>query len=142
MTGHQALLSLHLFFIALGIGGGFANFVGLYAGRGQAPEIVKGIAFQRGKLVRFLDVSLLMILITGGLLLLNLGGSSALNGWFQVKMTAVVIWVVGFVVLRVTVGQMIKSGNMGLMPRANVAAHVAWIAAVIALVCAVLTFAA
>lgn len=141
MSGHQALLALHLFFIALGIGAGFANFVGLYTGRGQAPEIVNGIAFQRGKLVRFLDVSLLMILITGGLLLSNLGGSSGLNGWFQIKMTAVVIWVVGFVVLRVTVSQMMKTGNMGLMPRANVAAHVSWIAAVTALVCAVLTFA-
>ena len=141
MSSHQALLALHLFFIALGIGGGFANFVGLYAGRDQAPEIIKGITFQRGKLVRFLDVSLLMILITGGLLLSNLGGPSALNGWFSIKMIAVVIWVAGYVILRFTVSQMMKTGNMGLMPRANVAAHVAWIAAVVALVCAVLAFA-
>ena len=142
MSGHQLVLIIHFFAIALGIGVGFSNLYGLYIGKSQPPEINKGMAFLRTSLRIPMDVVVLFILLSGGILLYILGGSAGLNGWFQVKMVAVLVFLVGYVFMRYTVGQMMKTGNMALAGRVGNIARVTWVSAVIAMLCAVMTFAA
>ncbi len=142
MTYHQVLLTLHLLTIALGIGVGFSNLFGMAIAKGQTAEAAAGMALLRRKIAPFMDANLVVVLVTGGLLLANLGGSSSLAPTFHVKMAAVAIWVISHFAARITSGQMMRTGNMALGVRAQNFTRLGWSAAVVALVCAVLTFAA
>ena len=136
---HQVLLILHFFFIAMGIGISFSNLVNLKVSKGQTGDIAKGLGMQRMALRQISDGVVAGILITGGLLLWEIG-PSGLSPWFQVKMSFVLILVASYVIVRLTAGQMIRTGDMALFDRIRKFATIAWVAAVAALVCAVLTF--
>ena len=142
MSSHQLVLMIHFFAIALGIGVGFSNLYGLYIGKGQPPEINKGMAFLRTALRVPMDVVVLFILLSGGILLYMQGGPAGLSGWFQVKMIAVLVFLASYVFMRYTVVQMMKSGNMALAGRIGNVARVTWASAVIAMFSAVMAFAA
>jgi hypothetical protein len=142
MTYHQLLLTLHILTISLGIGVGFANLFGMAIAKNQTAEAAAGMALLRRKIAPLMDANLLLVLITGGLLLANLGGASGLAPTFHVKMAAVAVWVISHFAARITSGQMMRSGNMALASRAQNFTRLGWTAAVVALVCAVLTFAA
>lgn len=142
MTYHQLLLTIHILAICLGIGIGFSNIFSMYLAKNQPKEIAAGMALLRRKIAPFTDANLLVVLISGGLLLANLGGASGLAPTFHVKMAAVAIWVIGHFGARVTAGKITRTGDMTLAPRLVNFARLGWSAAVVALVCAVLTFAA
>jgi uncharacterized membrane protein len=140
MSGHQALLALHLLAIAAVFGIGFANLVNLRISKGQTGDVAKGLRMHRMAVNIYMVVGAIIILASGGLLLAQLGASP--GGWFHVKMAAVLVWLVAIVVIQVTIRQMMKSGNMALITRIGTFAHIAVAAMAIALVCAVLAFAA
>ena len=141
MSGHQVLLFLHLFAVALASGVGFINLWGLRIGKGQSADILKCIAFQQ-KSLRNVGYSLVLIIIVTGIWqVLNLGSMSGLRGWFHVKMAFVAIWLLAYVGMRMSVGQMARSGNMALAARIGLLAHLSWVAAAIAMFCAVMAFA-
>ena len=142
MTYHQVLLTIHILTIALGIGVGFSNLFGMAIAKGQTAEAAAGMALLRRKIAPLMDANLLVVLVSGGLLLANLGGAHGLAPTFHVKMAAVAIWVISHFAARITSGQMGRTGNIALAARAQNFTRLGWSAAVIALVCAVLTFAA
>ena len=140
MTYHQVVLTIHILAICLGIGVGFSNIFSMFLAKGQPKEAAAGMALLRRKIAPFMDANLLVVLVTGGLLLANLGGASGLAPTFHIKMAAVVIWVIAHFGARITSGQMMRTGNMALASRAQNFTLLGWGPALVALVCAVLTF--
>ena len=141
MTYHQVLLTVHILAICLGIGVGFSNIFSMYLAKNQPKEMAAGMALLRRKIAPFMDANLLVVLVTGGLLLANLGGASGIAPTFHVKMAAVVIWVIGHFGARLTAGKIMRTGDMTLASRLVNFSRFGWSAAVVALICAVLTFA-
>ena len=141
MSYHQLILALHLLAIAIGIGIGFSNIVNLATAKTQTGDIAKGLAMGRFANRKYHDAAVIAILVTGGLLLANLGSMAGLSKWFHIKLTLVLIFVVCHFAARATVKQMIATGNTALMSRAKMFSHVAITGAVLALISAVLAFA-
>ena len=142
MSYHQLILALHLLAIAIGIGLGFSNLVNLATAKTQTGDIAKGLGLGRLANRKYHDAAVIIILVTGGLLLANLGSIAVLSKWFHIKLTFVLIFVVCHFAARATVKQVIASGNMALMGRAKMFSHIAITGAVLALISAVLAFAA
>ena len=142
MSYHQLILSLHLLAIAVGIGIGFSNIVNLGTAKSQSGDIAKGLAMGRLANRKYHDAAVIIILITGGLLLANLGSMAGVSKWFHIKLAFVLIFVVCHFAARATVKQMLATGNTALMPRAKMLSHIAITGAVLALISAVLAFAA
>ncbi len=133
------LLVLHLFFIAMGVGIGFSNLINLRASRGQTGDIAKGFGMARLALRMYSDIVIAGFLITG-LLLFWTTGNTGSGPWFSFKMSFVVLLVISYGVVRVTGGQIMRTGNMALMSRINIFAPLAFVGSAGALVCAVLAF--
>jgi uncharacterized membrane protein len=142
MTGLQALLSLHLICVVGAVGIGITNFINMRVAATQTGDIAKGLAMHRMATLPFGDIFIAGFVLTGVLMLWTIGGASGLNGWFQVKMVAVLVLLIGYGVLRYTIGQIKRTGNMALGARLKVIAPINLAAALVALVCAVLTFSA
>ena len=142
MSYHQLILALHLLAIAIGIGIGFSNIVNLVTAKSQTGDIAKGLGMGRLANRKYHDAAVIIILVTGGLLLANLGSMAGLSKWFHIKLAFVLIFVVCHFAARATVKQVIASGNMALMGRARMFSHIAITGAVLALISAVLAFAA
>ena len=142
MSYHQLILALHLLAIAIGIGIGFSNIVNLATAKSQTGDIAKGLGMGRLANRKYHDAAVIIILVTGGLLLANLGSMAGLSKWFHIKLAFVLIFVVCHFAARTTVKQVIASGNMALMGRARMFSHIAITGAVLALISAVLAFAA
>lgn len=142
MSYYQLILSLHFLAIAIGIGIGFSNIVNLGTAKTQSGDIAKGLAMGRLANRKFHDAAVIIILISGGLLLANLGSMAGLSTWFHVKLVFVLIFVVCHFAARATVKQMLATGNTALMRRAKMFSHIAITSAVLALISAVLAFAA
>ncbi len=142
MSYHQLILALHLLAIAIGIGIGISNIVNLGTAKSQSGDIAKGLAMGRLANRKYHDAAVIVILITGGLLLANLGSMAGVSKWFHVKLTFVLIFVVCHFAARATVKQMLATGNTALMGRAKMLSHIAITGAVLALISAVLAFAA
>ncbi len=142
MTYHQLILALHLLAIAIGIGIGFSNIVNLGAAKTQTGDIAKGLAIGRLANRKYHDAAVIIILVTGGLLLANLGGMAGISKWFHVKLVFVLIFVACHFAARATVKQMLATGNTALMGRAKMLSHIAITGAVLSLISAVLAFAA
>ena len=142
MSIHQALLFFHFLAIAVGIGIGFSNLVNLKVAKTETGDIAKGLAMGRFANRKYHDAAVIIILITGGLLLANLGGMAGISKWFHIKLLFVLIFVACHFAARATVKQMLASGNIALMGRAKMFSHIAITGAVLALISAVLAFAA
>ncbi len=135
----KLLLALHLFFIAMGVGISFSNLINLRTARGQTDDIAKGFGMARMALRMYSDIVVAGFLITG-LLLLWTTGNSGSGPWFSLKMAFVVLLVVSYGIVRITGGQIMRTGNMALMSRINTFAPLAFAGSAGALVCAVLAF--
>ncbi len=138
MSGHQFLVALHLLAIAAGFGMALANLVNMRVSKTQTGDIAKGLALHRMSVNTYLLAALVTILVTGALLLWQLGASP--GPWFQVKMLAVLVWLVGVAGVQLTIRQMMKTGDMALMARVSLFAHIGVVSVVVALVCAVMAF--
>ena len=141
MSLNQFLLSIHLLAVAYALGIGLSNFLNMSVARGQTGDIAKGLAMHRMAMVRYTDIALAVILVTGPLMLWNAGGVFATQPWFHVKMLAVVVLVVAYGTMRYTIGQMMRTGNMALAARIGILSPILSVAAIVAVVCAVLAFA-
>ena len=142
MSLTQFLLIVHLLSIALMLGIGFSNIVGFRVAKGLGGDMAKGIASHREALIPYGDI-LFVTIIASGLLLLSVKYNMQVpSPWFHVKMAAVIIWVVAYVLMRLRVRKFLASRDMNLIARIRLFAHIAITAATAALICAVLTFAA
>lgn len=140
MTLHQLLLSIHLLAVAYGLGIGMSNFLNMRVARGQSGDIAKGLAMHRVAMVRYTDIAIATILVSGLLLVLAAGGVSATAPWFTIKMLAVVVLVLCYGGMRYTMGEMKRTGNMALAARIGQLSPILSGAAAITVVCAVLAF--
>ncbi len=142
MSLTQFLLIIHLLAISIGLGIGFSNIVGFRVAKNLGGDMAKGIAAHRESLIPYGDIFVVTILVTGGLLLWSIGGPQGLSPWFHVKMAAVAVWVVVFILMRLRIRQFLASRDMSLVPRIRLLSHILITAVVAAIICAVLTFAA
>ncbi len=142
MSLTQFLLIIHLLAISIGLGIGFSNIVGFRVAKNLGGDMAKGIAAHRESLIPYGDIFFVTILVTGGLLLWSIGGTQGLSPWFHVKMAAVAVWVVVFILMRLRIRQFLASRDMSLVPRIRLLSHILITAVVAAIICAVLTFAA
>ena len=93
MTLYQLLLSIHLLAVAYGLGIGMSNFLNMRIAHGQTGDIAKGLAMHRLGMVRYTDIAIATILVSGVLMVLSMGGVYAAAPWFTIKMLAVVVLV-------------------------------------------------
>ena len=136
----QALLIIHLFSIAMVLGVGFSNLVGFRLARKLGGEKAMGIAAHREALIRYVDIFVVLVLASGLTMLWAIGGAQGLPIWFHIKMGAVAIWVVAYILMRLRIRNFLVSRDMSLLRLIGAYAHVAITAAVLALIFAVLTF--
>ncbi len=141
MSGHQILLFLHLFAVALASGVGFINLWCLRVAKGQSVDVLKGIAFQQKSLRNFGYGLVSTILVTGIWQVVNLGGKIGHQLWFDAKLAFAAIWLIAYIAMRMSVSEMTETGKSTLALRVSVLAHVSWISAAIAMFCAVMAFA-
>lgn len=141
MTTHQILLALHLIVIALGVGLSASNFINTRLALGHGTDVAAGLSLQRRTIARFGDVVIALIWITGGLLLW-FNGVQGLPPAFHAKMAFVVALTVFHGLGRATAGRMARQPRADLLPRLSLFIGLGFASAVVALVCAVLAFAA
>ncbi len=141
MSLHQILLFVHLFSVAIVLGMGFTNIIGFRVAKGLAPEMAQGIAKLREATLRYADIFVTLLVLAGLSLLWNRGGTEGLSSWFHIKMAAVVVWLGGFIYMRISIARFLKTRDMTILPRIKTIAHVAITGAAVALFCAVMTFA-
>jgi uncharacterized membrane protein len=140
MSVSQLFLIIHLMAIALMLGIGFSNIVGFRVARGAGGDMAKGIATHREALIPYGDVFFVTIIVSGLILLSNLGGVAGLGTWFHAKLTVVVIWAVAYIFMRLRIRKFLASRDMALVPLVRVMMQVVITAATLALICAVMTF--
>jgi uncharacterized membrane protein len=139
MSWHQALLALHLIFIATGLGMSFSNFINTRLSLGKTGDMAKGLGLQRRAVAQIGDGVIAGIWITG-LALWSMLGMASPNGWFHTKLAFVVLLTVSHILARRTGGVMLREGKAELMPRLSLFIGGVWISAIIAVVLAVLAF--
>lgn len=142
MSLTQLLLIIHLLSIAFVLGIGLSNIVGFRVARGLGGEKAMGIAAHRETLIPYGDTFVVLIIVTGLSLFAVKYNMHAPSPWFHIKMVAVAVWVICYVLLRLRVMKFMRSRDMSLIPRIRMFAHIAITAAVAAVICAVLAFAA
>ncbi len=135
----QLFLTLHLFFIAMGVGMSCSNFINTRLSLGKTGDMAKGLGLQRRTVAQIGDGIIAGIWVSGVLLLWASGGEG-LNGWFHAKMAVVVLLTLSHIMARRTGGQMMRSGNAALLPRVSFFIGGVWILAITALALAVLAF--
>jgi uncharacterized membrane protein len=140
MSLNQFLLILHILAVAYAMGIGMSNFLNMRVAKTQTGDIAKGLALHRISMLRYTDIALAGILVTGVLMVWAAGGVSAAPPWFHVKMAAVIVLVLAYGGMRMTVGQMLRTGNMALASRIAVLSPILSLSAIAAVICAVLAF--
>lgn len=142
MSLTQLFLIIHLFSIALLLGIGFSNIVGFRVAKGLGGDMAKGIAAHRESLIPYGDIVFVTIIASGLILLWGIGGGQGLSPWFHVKMAAVAIWAICYILMRLRIQKFLKVRDITLVARIRLFAHIAITAATAALICAVMAFAA
>ena len=138
----QFALSVHLLSIAFALGIGFSNIVGFRVAKKLAGDKALGIAALRESLIIYGDTFFALIIISGVTMLWAIGGASGLKFWFQFKMAAVLVWIVTYVLMRLRIHKFLATRDMSLLALIRTFAHVAITAVTLAVIFAVLTFAA
>jgi hypothetical protein len=142
MSLTQILLILHLLAISLGLGIGFSNLVGFRIAKNLGGEKAMGIGAHRESLLPYGDVIFVTILASGLLLLWTKYNMQVPSPWFHAKMAAVAVWIVCFVLMRLRARKFLATRNMALLPLIRTYAHIVITVVVVALICAVMAFAA
>lgn len=140
MTLTQFLLIIHLLAVAYGMGIGMSNFLNMQVAKTQTGDIAKGLALHRVSMLRYTDIAIAVIVLSGLLMVWNLGTVPATPPWFGVKMVAVLILVLSYGAMRYTIGKMLRTGNMALASRIAILSPVLSLAAIAAVTFAVLAF--
>jgi uncharacterized membrane protein len=142
MTLTQFLLALHILAVAYAMGIGMSNFLNMRIAKSQTGDIAKGLAMHRIGMLRYTDIALAAILVTGLLMVWNHGAAPGTPPWFHVKMLAVVVLVAAYGAMRMTIGRMLRTGDMALASRIAILSPVLSLAAIASVFCAVLAFSA
>jgi hypothetical protein len=124
------------------LGVGFSNIVGFRVARTLGGDKAAGIAALREALLPYVDVFFVLILASGLAMLGAIGGAKGLPVWFHIKMAAVAVWVLAYILMRLRIRKFLASRDMSLIGLVRTYAHVGIGAATLALVFAVMTFAA
>ncbi len=141
MSLHQFLLIIHLLAIAYGMGIGMSNFLNMRVAKGQTGDIAKGLAMHRIAMLRYTDIAIASILVSGMLLVWSIGGvEAAPKPWFSLKMIAVLLVILSYGGMRYTIGQMLRTGNMKLGARVALLSPILSLSAIAAVICAVMAF--
>ena len=140
MSATQFFLIIHLLAIAAGLGMTLANIVGFRVAKALGGDMAKGIAAQREALIPYADVVFVAIIASGPALLWAMGGAQGLGPWFHVKMLAVAVWAIGYVLMRLRIRRFLVSRDMTLVPMIRQFAHVLLGAVTLAIICAVMAF--
>ena len=138
----QFALSVHLLCVGLGLGISFSNLVGFRVAKGLGGEKAMGIAAHRESLIPYGDTFFFLIILSGVTMLWAIGGPSGLKFWFQFKMVAVAVWIVVYVLMRLRIRKFLATRDMSLVALIRTYAHVVITAVTLAVIFAVLTFAA
>jgi uncharacterized membrane protein len=133
-------LIIHLFSIAMVLGIGMSNIVGFRVARNVGGEKALGIAALREALIPYADVFVLLVLVSGLTMFWAIGGGQGLPIWFHIKMAAVAIWLLAYILMRLRIRKFLANRDMSLLKLVRTYAHVAITAAALALIFAVLTF--
>lgn len=137
----QIFLIIHLFCIAMVLGMGFSNIVGFRVARKLGGEKAMGIAAHREALLPYADIFVVLVPVSGLTMLWLIGGGQGLPIWFQIKMGAVAIWLLAYILMRLRIRKFLASRDMSLLGLIRTYAHIAVSGAALALIFAVLTFA-
>jgi hypothetical protein len=141
MSLNQILLIIHLFCIAMALGIGFSNIVGFRVAKGLGGDKALGIAAHRESLIPYVDIFFVLIIASGLILFSTKYAMHAPNVWFHVKMAAVLVWIIGYVLMRLRIRKFLATRDMSLVGLIRTFAHVAITGATLALVFAVMSFA-
>jgi hypothetical protein len=141
MTLTQIGLIIHLLAISLALGLVFSNIVGFRIAKGLGGDKALGIAAHRESLIPYSDIFFGTIVASGLFLLWAIGGSKGLPVWFHIKMAAVLVWAIGYIVMRLRIAKFLATREITLVPMIKSLMHAVLGAAVLALIFAVLTFA-
>jgi hypothetical protein len=141
MSLTQALLIIHLLSVALVLGIGFSNLVGFRVAKKLGGDKALGIAAHREALIRYADIIVALVVASGLSLLWAIGGGQGLPVWFHIKMAAVALWLLAYILMRLRIRKFMAGRDMSLLALIRTYAHVAITGATLALVFAVLTFA-
>ena len=140
MSFIQFFLIIHLFSIAMVLGIGVSNLVGFRVARNIGGEKASGIASLREALIPYADVFVVLVLASGLTMLWAIGGGQGLPVWFHIKMGAVAVWLLAYILMRLRIRKFLASRDLSLLKLVRAYAHVAITAATLALIFAVLTF--
>jgi uncharacterized membrane protein len=132
----ELILILHLMLIATGTGMSFSNLVNLRLAR-QGGEFAKGLALQRRTISRIGDGVITFIWVTG-LILVWILGTAGLGAWFAAKLVFVVVLTASHFMARRTAGEIMRSGNVGLMRRLELFVSSVFVSALAAIALAVI----
>lgn len=142
MSLTQLLLMIHLYCIAITLGIGFADRISYGVSDRLGGDMAKGIFGLRDALRPYLDFFIVALLASGLLLFWAKYNMHTPNPWFHIKMSAVVIWIVFYVLLRLRIHKMKAMKDASLAKLARTYAWLASFASTAALILAVMTFAA
>jgi hypothetical protein len=142
MSLTQVFLIIHLLAISMALGIGFSNIVGFRVAKGLGGDKALGIASHRESLIPYGDFFFVTIIASGGILLHGIGGPNGLSQWFNIKMVIVAIWAICYILMRLRIIKFLASRDMSLVAVIRTYMHVILGAAVLALICAVMAFAA
>jgi hypothetical protein len=138
----QLFLIIHLLAIALALGVGFSNIVGFRVAKNLGGDMAKGIATHRESLIPYGDIFFVTIIASGLILLWGIGGGQGLSPWFHVKMAFVGVWAIIYILMRLRVIKFLANRDMSLIALIRTYLHITLAAATVALICAVMAFAA
>ena len=138
----KILLSFHLLGLALGLSVPFSNIVLGTLAAGGTPDERKAYAKFPPRMARVGDVGLALLWLTGvPMVFIKFGGFSALPWTFHVKLTAVVVLTLGVGYIHSQMKKAFVQGDAAAVGRIQNAGKVTLLAALVALVFAVVTFA-
>jgi hypothetical protein len=142
MTLTQLFLIIHLLAIAFALGISLSNIVGFRVAKNLGGDKALGIAAHRESLIPYGDIFFVTIIASGLILLWGIGGTHGLSPWFHAKLGFVAVWVVAYILMRLRIMKFLSNRDMTLIGLIRTYAHVAIGAATVALICAVMAFAA
>ncbi len=138
----KIFLIIHLFSIAMALGIGFSNIVGFRVAKSLGGDKAQGISAHRESLIPYGDIFFVTLIASGLVLLWSVSGAGSLGPWFHAKMAFVAIWVLAYVLMRLRIMTFLASRDVSLVSLIRTYLHVVVGAATVALICAVMAFAA
>ena len=141
-VGLLTMVGVDIFIDGMVLGIGFSNIVGFRVAKNLGGEKAMGIAAHREALLPYADIFVGLVLVSGLTMLWSIGGGQGLPIWFHIKMGAVAIWLLAYILMRLRIRKFLATRDMSLLKLIRTYAHIIITAVVLAVIFAVLTFSA